>query len=363
MKLLVAVVNASFLAFSLSLAYSLTNIQVSLPDDAEWKVDGDRVVVIAQFSIENHGLYGIEDVEVAIEVSDSAGCLLLDRRIELGGIPAGANHDVDVVMEANVSDFVRRGQVDGLLIDDVLSIGITAFAKYAGLITFQATDLREVEWKAALENLSVEVDVARASFSYHDVIRVVIPVVVSHDGWLTPTGIPLEVEVISANNDTIATKAIVDELVPGRNEFPLCFNLSEQMVRFLLLNSTRLTVNAKVLDIVLSRTVDWFSPLANLTIGRLKVRPIDPIFSELEYEISFRNDLSGEFTVEISTTLLDDRGPVIATKATEIAAGEKELCRQSVKLKIPTWRLSSVDVVEIQIVRPMNLTLARIAPR
>jgi hypothetical protein len=164
-KIAVVVLNIILASITLVSLYSVASgaVEVKVPeaDDFAWAVDTrDREVeFIANFTVTNHGLYDVDNLDIRAVVSTEKGNVLIDHEMSDLRIPAGQTSEFAV--EALLPfDRIDMDEWRDLMVNDsAFFVDLDIKANYLwGLSTFSLEETLTYPWEAPVKRLNGTVD-------------------------------------------------------------------------------------------------------------------------------------------------------------------------------------------------------------
>jgi hypothetical protein len=153
--MVIIALNCILASLSLINLYTVTSgaIKVDIPEESDfaWTVDtaDEEASFLADFTVENKGVYDISDLNIHAIVRTEAGSLLVDYRQNDLSIPSGEIKKFNIL--ANMPfDRINTDEWKGLMVNDskfYLDVDITANYLW-GLGTFVVDDTLEYDWEA-----------------------------------------------------------------------------------------------------------------------------------------------------------------------------------------------------------------------
>lgn len=175
-KIGVVVLNVVLASITLVSLYSIASggVKVKVPeaDDFAWAFDtGEREVeFMANFTVANHGLYDVDNLDIRSVVSTEKGNVLIDLKMNDLRIPSGQTMDftIDAVLPFERIDM---DEWRNLMVNDsefLMDIDISANYLW-GLSTFTLDETLTYQWEAPLKRLNGTVEQ-----SYVDLLKLLL---------------------------------------------------------------------------------------------------------------------------------------------------------------------------------------------
>lgn len=164
-KIAVVVLNIILASITLVSLYSVASgaVKVKVPDadDFAWAVDTrDREVeFIANFTVTNHGLYDVDNLDIRAVVSTEKGNVLIDHEMNDLRIPGGQTSvfTIEAVLPFERIDMDEWR--DLMVNDSAFFVDLDINANYLwGLSTFSLDETLRYPWEAPVKRLNGTVD-------------------------------------------------------------------------------------------------------------------------------------------------------------------------------------------------------------
>lgn len=157
----VAAVNVVIfiLAFTSIYPFPSGDFSIDLPSANEiaWEYDAGLVTVTAPFSIDNGGLYDVEDLVLDYRVTNYSRSLIAEDAIAIGTMKAGEVTSGEIVFEFDLVSLYERGITWMVFNDDLLDFVVDVSCYYTmGLVRFDATYSVSIPWDALIRDVGVE---------------------------------------------------------------------------------------------------------------------------------------------------------------------------------------------------------------
>jgi hypothetical protein len=164
-KIAVVVLNIILASITLVSLYSVASgaVEVKVPeaDDFAWAVDTrDREVeFIANFTVTNHGLYDVDNLDIRAEVSTEKGNVLIDHEMNDLRIPGGQTSEFAVEAVLPFDRIDMEEWRDLMMNDSSFFLDLDIRANYLwGLSTFSLEETLRYPWEAPVKRLNGTVD-------------------------------------------------------------------------------------------------------------------------------------------------------------------------------------------------------------
>jgi hypothetical protein len=175
-KIAVVVLNIVLASITLVSLYSIASgaVEVDIPDakDFAWAIDtkSREVDFIANFTVTNHGLYDVDNLDIRAVVSTEKGNVLIDHEMNDLRIPSGQTSVFNIVAVLPFERIDIEEWMDLMVNDSVFLLDVDIEANYLwGLSTFTLDETLEYQWEAPLKKLNGTVDE-----SYIDLLNLVV---------------------------------------------------------------------------------------------------------------------------------------------------------------------------------------------
>lgn len=159
-KLVIIVLNCLLASLSLINLYTIASgaVQVDIPEETDfaWTIDTkyQEVNYLANFTVSNHGLYDITDLDIHAIVKTEKGTMLIDYTQNDLRIPAGHTRRFNIGAVLPFERIDTKEWRELMLNDSVFYLDVDIKANYLwGLSTFVVDDILEYEWQAPIKKI------------------------------------------------------------------------------------------------------------------------------------------------------------------------------------------------------------------
>jgi hypothetical protein len=331
LKLAIVIINLLIAIISITSLYTVASgeFNVLLPekDDISWEVQDDQFVFTTNVTIQNGGLYPIEDLSIHIGlVEENSNYSLIDYNhiVELIPKQTDSIEFLEIPLDLDFNEWLDAG-LDTLIFEDstlILSVNVEAYYTMK-LVRFYADYTLDSPWSAPIKEYEIFPSEIVPNFD-NDNIAFELPYRLHTADWLTGE-IILEATI---RND-------VDEITKATEIIPLGLDHHDSLL-FIIDSSNSLSLITEsqtiFIDITISTsefgviytdtmTYEWSAPLDNLKLGDWDIDYLNDILS---LPLSFTNNLEADFNYDLITTLLDENGIELgeATSLISVIGGE-----------------------------------------
>lgn len=331
LKIAIIVINLLIAIISITSLYTVASgeFNVLLPekDDISWEIQDDQFVFTTNVTIQNGGLYSVEDLTISIKlVEEDLNYSLIEFNHIVETIPRQTDHVelLEIPLDLDFNDWIEAG-LDKLIFEDsTLHLSVNVEAYYTmKLVRFYADYTLESPWSAPIRQYEIFPSEIVPNFDNDD-IAFELPYRLHTADWLTGD---ITLDAAIRNNNGKISKAT--ETIPLGVDYydSLLFIIDSSDSLSLLTESQTLfidiTISTSEFGVIYvdTMTYEWSAPLDNLKLGDWNIDSLNDILS---LPLSFTNDLAEDFNYNLITTLLDENGIELgeATSLISVIGGE-----------------------------------------
>ena len=331
LKAAIIIINLIIAAISITSLYTVASgkFNVLLPEqgDISWEVQDGKLVFTTNVTIQNGGVYSIEDLTIDVKVVENKSkYTLIEYDHLVSAIPSQTDHIeyLEIPLDLDFDEWMEAG-LDKLIFEDstlTLSLNVQAFYTMR-LVRFYADYILESPWSAPIRDYDVYPSDIVPSLD-NDGIAMELPYRLHTAGWLTGD-IIIDAHVRSNEKEITRTT----EAVPlGKDHYgSLIFNIDPSDNINLLTESQTLfldiVVSTSELGVIYEHTLtyEWLAPLDNLELGDWN---IDDVHNILSVPLSLTNDLPTDINFNLIATVLDENDIEIGDVTSLISASSGE---------------------------------------
>jgi hypothetical protein len=140
--------------FTATALYSVFQLRVDF-GEPQTSISGGTITMSQPFSIENNGLYGINDLNLTTILQEHNGMPVSTASTVSHLIPTGGRLDSALNISISLNDMTSAGLSHLLFNDTTLNFEMSLALRYADIIPFRISTNNTLPWGAPLYNLTI----------------------------------------------------------------------------------------------------------------------------------------------------------------------------------------------------------------
>jgi len=164
----IAAMTLSLMLGSLTMCNLLTvmthGIELEIPDEGQytWAIDPVemKIILMTQFSVKNHGVYDIENIDIEALIFTDQGKELLSFEEKDLAVSSGSDKSFDILLEISLNDIKLENWLSLLYMNTTLSLVVDIDADYMFWLIYVTVDeTLNYPWTAPLSSYSPDYDI------------------------------------------------------------------------------------------------------------------------------------------------------------------------------------------------------------